>query len=196
MPQDPRPPENILQELVTEFYDKEGNPSHIYLDTKGYKTTGVGANVDDWNNFNAVNWQMGDRPATDEEKRQAFAIFEELKKQKKYGQNRTADTFKEYSDLRISRQNAELLRDCHLFDDWLYLQKRVPNFKSLPPQLQKVLLDIKYNTGNLSKGNWSNLYQAIESKTLKDIRENIHRRDVSEERNHWAEQKIDAIKNW
>lgn len=38
-----------------------------------------------------------------------------------------------------------------------YLQEEFPDFDTYPPELQNVLLDIKYNTGNVSAENWPKL---------------------------------------
>ena len=77
-----------------------------------------------------------------------------------------------------------------------YLRTTFTGFDNFPIELQEVLLDIKYNTGNVSQENWSKLHQAIKNKDLKMICDNVHRKDVSDERNKWAKNKIDSIVQW
>ena len=93
---------------------------YIYIDTTWNKTTGAGANVDDWNTFNKVNWEINGRPATEAEKRATFDYFDEITSK--------------------GKQHID------------------------------------------EKGNI--------------ILKNVHRKDVGEDRNLWAEQQIRNIKSW
>ena len=91
-----------------------------------------------------------------------------------------------------------MLRD-HLAQDTKYLQREFPDFASYPPELQNVLLDIKFNTGNVSQENWPKLRKAIAEKNLfgdEGILKNVHRKDVGKDRNDWAEQQIRNILYW
>ena len=54
---------------VKEFENFVANP---YLDSKGYITTGYGANINNKEDFMKVNFMINGRPATDEEKEKYF----------------------------------------------------------------------------------------------------------------------------
>jgi len=84
----------------------------------------------------------------------------------------------------------------HLRNDLFTLEKEFPDFKNFPFQLQEVLMDIKYNTGNINQSKWPNLHKAIASKDINKIAENINRKDVGFERNEWAKNKILSISDW
>lgn len=188
--------DTLLTNTIAHLKKEEGNPQHIYLDTKGYKTIGVGINVDDWNTFQKLNFMLNNRPATLEEKRQAFNIFENSKAQNRYGQKFGAEYFKDVSNLRITDDESNRLLNQHLQNTLQHVQTQFPNFQTFPQGLQNVLLDIAYNTGNIIRKKWPRLHAAIQTKSLPLIRSNIHRQDVPESRNSWAEQQIDSITSW
>ena len=101
--------------------------------------------------------------------------------------------------MTLNDEEINKLLKQHLQDDIKYLQKEFPDFASYPPELQNVLLDIKFNTGNVSQENWPKLRKAIDEKNLfgdERIIDNVHRKDVGEDRNLWAEQQIRNIKSW
>ena len=182
---------------------------YIYIDTTWNKTTGAGANVDDWNTFNKVNWEVNGRSATEEEKRATFDYFDKITSKGKQNvdakgkllekNNKRADFYSNKSQLRISSNETDRLLRNHITEDIKYLQKEFPDFASYPPELQNVLLDIKFNTGNVSQENWPKLRKAISEKNLfgdEGIIYNVHRKDVDLKRNNWSEQQIRNIKSW
>ena len=127
---------------------------------------------------------------------EAFEIFERAKNRKEYGQKYGAKWYEDKSPLRISKETSDKLLNEHLNDDLINLRETFTEFDSFPEELQDVLLDIKYNTGNVSRENWPKLHGGIKSRNLEAILNNVHRKDVQESRNLWAEDKIRAIKKW
>ena len=199
----------LTERMLPIIKDKEKPLDYIYIDTTWNKTTGAGANVDDWNTFNKVNWEINGRSATEEEKRATFDYFDKITSKGKQNvdekgkllekNNKRADFYSNKSQLRISSNETDRLLRNHITEDIKYLQKEFPDFASYPPELQNVLLDIKFNTGNVSQENWPKLRKAISEKNLfgkEGILKNAHRKDVGEDRNLWAEQQIRNIKSW
>ena len=199
----------LTERMLPVIKDKEKPLDYIYIDTTWNKTTGAGANVDDWNTFNKVNWEINGRSATEEEKRASFDYFDKITSKGKQNvdekgkllekNNNKADFYSNKSQLRISSNETDRLLRNHITEDIKYLQKEFPDFASYPPELQNVLLDIKFNTGNVSAENWPKLRKAISEKNLfgkEGILKNVHRKDVGEDRNLWAEQQIRNIKSW
>ena len=201
-------PEALKERMLPVIKDKEEPLDYIYIDTTWNKTTGVGANVDDWDTFNQVNWEINGRPATDTEKRTAFNIFQNEINQGRQNKdsegniiknNKKADSYIDYSQFRLAKGETDRLLRNHITEDIKYLKEEFPDFASYPPELQNVLLDIKFNTGNVSQKNWPKLRKAIAEKNLfgdEGIIYNVHRKDVGEDRNYWAEQQIRNIKSW
>ena len=174
--------------------DFEGLVPHIYLDTKGKITTGVGALVDDETTFKAVDW-LGDnkRPATDAEKQAAYNHFQDLKRQEKFGQKYGAGYYKDESILQVSEAFALQRMNEHLQNDLKKLREGIDRFDSLPYPLKEVLLDIRYNTGAVSQTRWPNLRNGIREKNLTKIYHNVNRLKIQKKRNQWGKERIKAI---
>ena len=197
----------IIDRVTPHLFEEEKPKAHTYLDTTWNRTVGVGANVNNWNDFKNVKWEVGigGRTATEEEIYNAYHSFDEdiangLKKLDNEGNmiknNFKADTYTGYSNLRINDKEQERLLKNHLVNDIQYLRKEFADFDSFPPELQDVLVDIKFNTGNVAEESWPNLRKAIAQKDLIAIGNNVNRKDVSVKRNNWAREKIANIKSW
>ncbi len=188
--------ERLLRETAERLKDPnfEGFIPHIYLDTEGKITTGVGALIDDEDAFMAVDWLVdGKRPATDAEKKAAYARFQDLKRQKKFGQKYGAGYFKDKSRLQVSEEYALKRMNEHLQNDLKKLREGIDGFDNLPYPLKEVLLDIRYNTGAVSPEKWPRLRNGIREKNLTKIYHNVNRLKIQAERNQWAKERIKAI---
>ena len=110
----------------------------------------------------------------------------------KYG----ANYYKDKADLKIKQEDIDRYLNEHLERNIKQLQKTFPEFEDFPQGLQEVLIDICYNTGNVNSDKWPNLHKAIKERDLPGIQKNVHRKDVSEDRNKRIENKIKAITEW
>ena len=201
-------PEALKERMLPVIRNMEKPLDYIYIDTTWNKTTGAGANVDDWDTFNQINWEINGRPATEAEKQAVFNIFQNEINQGRQNKdsegniiknNKKASSYIDYSQFRLAKGEVDRLLRNHITEDIKYLQKEFPDFAYYPPELQNVLLDIKFNTGNVSQENWPKLRKAIAEKNLfgdEGIIYNVHRKDVGEDRNYWTEQQIRNIKSW
>ena len=200
--------EALKERMLPVIRNMEKPLDYIYIDTTWNKTTGAGANVDDWDTFNQINWMVNGRQATEAEKRAVFNLFQNEINQGRPNKdskgdiiknNKKASSYIDYSQFRLAKGETDRLLRNHITEDIKYLQKEFPDFASYPPELQNVLLDIKFNTGNVSQENWPKLRKAIAEKNLfgdEGIIDNVHRKDVGEDRNYWTEQQIRNIKSW
>ena len=200
--------EDLMSRMTPVLYQMEEPKNHIYIDTTWNKTSGIGANVNDWNTFKNINWKINGKSASEAEKRTAFDVYQKeidtgLQNKDINGNviknNKKADAYKNYSQLRLNNEEMDKLLKQHLQEDIKYLQTEFENFDSFPSELQNVLLDIKFNTGNVSTKKWPKLRKAIADKNLfgdEGILKNVHRKDVDLKRNKWSEQQIRNIKSW
>ena len=199
----------LIDRMIPVLRGMERPLDYIYIDTTWNKTTGIGANIDKWEQFKKINWQVDGRAATEEEKRAAFNSFHAITSEGKKNvdkdgnllkkNNMKASFYADKSPLRILDEEINKLLRYHLRDDIAYLHREFPEFDSFPQELQNVLLDIKFNTGNVSADEWPKLRKAIAEKNLygKDgIIYNVNRKDVGKDRNDWAKQQIRDIKHW
>ncbi len=190
--------EDLYQRMWNNIQEFERVKIHPYLDSKGYITTGGGANINNLNDFMKVNFTVNGYPATDSQKLSGYSVLRDLSNQKDiYGNylhsNKTADYFLDKTNLRISNQDAYNMAQNHMTNDLAHVRSEFTDFDYFPNPLKEVLLDIQYNTGGLNKQNWPNLYKAINNRDINGIINNVHRKDVGWDRNDWAERMVRSI---
>lgn len=188
--------ERLLREVAERLKGPkfEGYVPHIYLDTEGFITTGVGALVDDEKTFMAIDWLVdGIRPATVAEKKAAYDHFQDLNRQEKFGQDYDADTYKDESRLQVPEEYALQRMNEHLQNDLKGLRNGIDGFDNLPYPLKDVLMDIRYTCGSVTRENWKFLREGIDKKDLTQIFNHVNRPQVSSSRNKWAKERIKAI---
>lgn len=170
--------------------EHERNVEYPYKDTKGYITTGLGSNIDNIEKFGSVRWT--DKYGRSVSKDEANHHYQNLKNMP--NGNYKANTYRDETPLRISESESRRLYDAHINDDLRYLRGTFKDFDKFPPQMQDVLTDIKYNTGNIERKNWPNLHQGIAERNLESIINNVNRKDVGNSRNQWAIEQLRQIK--
>lgn len=191
--------DELLEKMWKNIKKYENIKYHPYLDSKGYITTGGGANINSLNDFMKVNFTVNGYPATDTQKLMGYNKLRDLSNQKDaYGnyinRNKTADSFLNDTNLQISEQDAYNMARNHMKNDLAHVRNQFTEFDYFPNQLKEVLLDIQYNTGGLNKQNWPNLFKAINNRDVNGIANNVHRKDVGWERNDWAEKMSRSIR--
>ena len=189
----------LYQRMWNNIKKYENVKYHPYLDSKGYITTGGGANINNLNDFMKVNFTVNGHPATDTQKLMGYNKLKDLSNQKDiFGNylhtNKTANFFKDKTDLQISEQDAYNMAQNHMKNDLAHVRNQFTDFDYFPNPLKEVLLDIQYNTGRLNKQNWPKLYNAINNRDANGIADNVHRKDVGWKRNDWAERMARSIR--
>ena len=180
----------------------EGNPLNPYLDTKGTITVGAGANINNKEDFMKVNFMIGDRPATDAEKEQYYYHLHDLsmlvdEKHTFIYHSYKPDYFEKETPLRISDNESYRLAQNHMVKDLAHVQNEFADFGIFPLPLKEVLLDIQYNTGNLTQKAWPHLYGAIVRRDVfcdDGIVNNVSRKDIHEDRRKWTDNKARSIR--
>lgn len=108
--------------------------------------------------------------------------------------NTKAEDFEQYTPLRISDEESYRLAQEHMLNDLTHVRQQFSDFDKFPEPLKEVLLDIQYNTGNLTRNNWPKLYRAIDNRDVNGIIQNVHRKDIGQERNNWSENMARSIR--
>ena len=191
--------EDLLAKMWGNVKKYKGIPSNPYLDIKGNITGGAGANINNKEDFMKVNFMINGRPATDTEKEKYFYKLRDMsmmvdRNNNFIHRNTKAEDFSVATPLTISDEEAYNIATHHMKNDLARVRQQFSDFDAFPEPLKEVLLDIQYNTGNLTRQNWPNLYQAIENKDVNGIIANVHRKDVGQERNDWAESMVRSIR--
>lgn len=191
--------EDLYNRMRKNIAEYETPKQHPYLDSKGYITTEYGANINNKEDFMKINFMINGIPATDAEKEQYYydlrnkSMMIDANHNFMY-HNIKADSFAGYTPLRISQEDALNMVQNHMTSDLNHVRQQFSDFDNLPIPLKEILLDIQYNTGNLNSQNWPKLYQAIADRDVNGIAANVHRKDVGQERNDWAEKLARSIK--
>ena len=191
--------EDLYNRMWNNIKEFEKVITYPYIDTKGTITIGPGKNVNTLEEFKSVNSQIADTDASDYEKEKYFYKLRDMSMMIDANHNfmyhnTPAENFKQYTPLRISDDESFRLAQNHMTSDLNYVRQQFSDFDNLPIPLKEVLLDIQYNTGNLNRQNWPKLYQAIADRDINGIATNVHRKDVGQERNDWAEQMARSIR--
>lgn len=185
------PEPDIKERMYPIIKEHENKKNYPYKDSQGKITVGIGENIHDLSKFGSIDWtdERGQkiRPSQALRHRQDLLNIE--------GNNYKADYYKDKTPLRISDKDIRQLYDLHVNDDLKTLRRTFADYDKFPQQLQNVLLDIKYNTGNVSREEWPNLHKAISERNLEEIINNVNRKQVDEKRNRWAKDEIRKIKS-
>ncbi len=72
--------DELYKRMWSNIKEFEDVVPHPYLDTKGYITTGGGANINNLNDFMKVNFMVNGVPATDEQKLVGYNILNNMSK--------------------------------------------------------------------------------------------------------------------
>ncbi len=137
------------------------------------------------------------RPATDEEKVEAYEAIESFKKGE--FKDTTADKYnpKDHPELRnifIETDVSKRLVKEHLLEDYKKLKadlkKSQIDFDKLDDDIKMAIFDIRYNTGNFQEENlgngdrsWPNLIKAIREDDWGTAMQETRRGDVGDDRN-------------
>ena len=124
----------------------EGSISHMYLDTRGFVTVGVGNMMRTAAEAQALAFVRRDNgnTASDEE---ISADFDAIKN-RPYGQSYTARSFKEFTQLDLPEAEIDALLDRRLAGFEAGLREDFPGYDSYPDRARLGLIDMAFNLGN------------------------------------------------
>jgi GH24 family phage-related lysozyme (muramidase) len=174
------PPALDVAALCRELTRWEGSCRHMYVDTRGHVTTGVGHLLRDADAAATLPWfhRATGRAATGEEIRAAFRDVAAM------GAGHKAGFYQHASDLVLSQAKLEQLAATRLEHEFLPgLRRLCPHFDGYPPAAQRALVDMAYNLGVGGLGKFEKLVAACERGDFAAAAGACHRRSSREERN-------------
>ena len=173
---------------VVDFIKKyEGVKTHLYKDHKGYLTIGVGHRVltrSDARDLPFYVHDVNEVPVRRADQRDIDMMFNNVRALP-FGGNIGADLFKHHnkSHVRLKSEDVDTLlrRDLRikaeeLRKNWLY-------FDQYNSHLKKVMMDIHFNTGNLTPKKWPKLAKAIYDRDKLGVIRETQRKTKHQERN-------------
>ncbi|TMP43874.1 hypothetical protein CWB96_11875 [Pseudoalteromonas citrea] len=164
----------------------EGQINHLYLDSRGNPTIGIGfmmANVDQFCALLMHTKQH--QPATNKQKRDEYLRLSQLPSGYK------AQWYKAHCQLYLPEQQCDIVLHHHLgqFERELAVIFNRKNgfkqeFHSLPNPVKSALLDMVFNLGSHHLANhWPKLHHAIKQQDWQRAAKECHRKHIQTERN-------------
>ena len=174
--------------FVDDLIRWEGSVPHMYRDTLGYVTVGVGNLVHD--GLDAVSLPFlvdGDRRATPEEIGDDFLRVIALAK------GMPARAYRAPNPPRVELSQAsigDLLRN-RLDREFLPgIRRLLPDFDSYPEPAQSALVDLAFNVGVSGLSTFSHLVSACRGRNWASAAQSCHVKGVREERHDWRVEKF------
>ena len=175
-------------QIFADLLAHEGNVPHMYRDTRGYVTTGVGHLLASRAEAEKLPWidSRTGRAATKAEIDAEFARVGAMP------QGMTAGRYRgEGGGLVLPEGTAEQLANQRLDQEFLPGVRRLcPDFDAFPPQVQRALVDMAYNLGVGKLGQFHHLIAACNQHDWETAARESHRKVKAdghgEQRNVWT----------
>jgi GH24 family phage-related lysozyme (muramidase) len=161
----------------------EGKVSHMYLDSKGFVTVGVGHLLVDLASAQKLSFKKSN--GTPASKTEIKADYDAVKKQPK---NRMASFYKKHVSLKLTDADMNALTNKHIDSFELELKRIYPAFSTYPSEVRLALFDIIFNVGMTNLNNkWPSFKIAIKAKDWTEAAKQSNRKaPISAERNKYV----------
>jgi GH24 family phage-related lysozyme (muramidase) len=179
-------------EVKADFERWEGRYAHMYLDTKGLVTVGVGKMLPSVAAAQGLDFVRRVDGVTASAK-EIETDFNEVKKQPAA---KIASSYEKHTKLDLKDEAIDDLLKTTVDGFENSLENYYKDYKTYPTIVKRALLDMAYNlgmgTGATKKHKATGLHQfttlkaAVESSDWKKASENCHRKGPSEARNNWT----------
>ena len=161
----------------------EGKISHMYLDSKGYVTVGVGHLLKDLASAQKLSFKKSNNlPAS---KAEIKSDYEGVKKQPT---NRLASFYKKHVKLKLADVDINTLINKHIDSFEAELKIIFTDFSTYPDEVKYALFDIIFNVGMTDLNNkWPSFKKAIKAKDwVTAATESNRKSPISAERNKYV----------
>lgn len=178
------PSPNLIATLMKRLEQQEGRIPHMYLDTRGYVTVGVGNMIPDANQAAAISFVHRDtgRAATATEIREEYSAI----KQRPYGRRYGASAFRPYTSLELTNATIDQLTRKHVqsFTGELQTIYGKAAFNAMPDKVKLALYDMIFNLGMTKlKNEYPNFNRHIGNSDWAAAARESRRGGISDERN-------------
>jgi len=177
-----------LATLLSKMEQYEGKISHMYLDSNGWVTVGIGHLLKDLASAQELNFRTSNNVLASQE--EIKADYEAVKKQPK---NRVASFYKKHVTLTLSDEDIDALTNQHIENFEKELKIIFSDFTTYPNDVKLALFDIIFNVGmtNLNK-KWPNFKKAIKAKDWSSAAKASNRKSpISAERNAYVKELLE-----
>lgn len=171
------------QNLRNKLEEYEGSIQHMYLDSKGYVTVGVGHLLATLAAAQLLPFytQAGKKATTAEIKTDYEAV-------KKQPANKLAVYYKRFTKLTLKKTDIDALTNKHIDSFYKELKRIYVDFDTFPSEVKLALFDLIFNLGMTElNNNWPSLNKAIKAKDwAKAATESNRKPPVSAARNKYV----------
>ena len=178
-----------LEDIKNHTARFEGTIEHMYLDTAGYVTVGVGNKLDSAAHAQQLEFveRSTQRKAT---AAQIAADFETVSTQPK---GMLASKYAPHTKLELQSTAVDALLDRRIRSFEADLRRIYQGYEGFPHEVRLALLDMAYNLGSYAlEHRWPRFNAAIASGDWAGAARDCHRRGVPEARNEWTKQRFEA----
>lgn len=164
--------------------DYEGTIEHMYLDSKGYVTVGIGHLISTVAAAQKVPFIV----AKTSKKATAGEIKTDHESVKKQTKNRVASYYKKYTKLKLTQSEIDKLTNKHIEIFHKELKQIYSDFNSYPSNVKLALFDLIFNLGMPSlKNKWPTFNKHIKAKEWQKAADNSSRKvPISAARNKYV----------
>lgn len=176
----PETEKTILRSKLEKY---EGRVTHMYLDSKGFVTVGVGHLLKDVASAQKITFKKSDNKSASKD--EIKVDFDAVKAKPK---NKIASYYKKYTKLKISDADIDTLTNKHIDSFEAELKIIFPELSSYSSEVRLALFDMIFNLGmtNLN-GKWPSFKKAVKAKDwTKAAKESKRKAPVSKERNDYV----------
>ncbi len=161
----------------------EGMVFHMYLDSKGYVTVGIGHLLSAIVDAQKLEFKNASNKLAS--KNEIKSDFEAVKKQPA---NRLASTYKKHTKLTLSAMEINKLTDEHIDSFEKELKRIYTDFNTFPAEVRLALFDLIFNLGMTKlKNTWPVFNRAIKAKDWQKAADNSNRKSpISAARNKYV----------
>lgn len=174
--------ENIRQALRDNIQRYEGKVNHMYLDTRGFVTVGVGhllATVVDAQELGFL--EGSDEPASTDV---IAAEYEQVKAQE---MARVASYYKQFTALHLTDESIDQITDKHIDSFYKELKVIYDGFDDFPEEAKLALFDMIFNLGMTGlRKKWPRFNTCVANKDWAAAANDCRRRGIADERNDYV----------
>jgi GH24 family phage-related lysozyme (muramidase) len=190
---------DVRKEVARKLEENEGRVDHLYLDSVGRVTVGVGHLIASRIAASSlVLYQNGSPPTCLGDLREKTAEYDEIIKQPV---GYKASWYKRHTTLVMKADDIDALRDGHIdnfYSELTNIYRRAKgyqtDFDNLPTNVQMALFDMIFNIGATKiVGTFTVFDQAIRACDWKTAAQHSYRPQVSTERNEYVKQLFPSV---
>ncbi|BEM74046.1 hypothetical protein SME36J_34690 [Serratia marcescens] len=170
--------DDLDEAVFDNLFFHEGSITHMYMDTTGHVTIGIGTMLPNVQAAQAVPFISAGNASTPQQ------IEAEYNRVAAIGPGYTAQHYQQGATMGISPNTVRSLAQSHVNDDRNYLRGMYPEFDSFPLSVKVALHDIIYTVGPTRLRNgFPSFNNAINSKNWSEAAKESNRKDVGAGRN-------------